>query len=201
MVSAPFDFDHIPPDKAHSTSHKNFHTTSPISYKLSITFFTLYHKNTSIADVITCLSIILSKLKKSQGRRVRDKRLERIIKGTRSKGVFAGSSLHFTFYVSPFTASQIPRQLLQLENLRIQPGDAGDDCAQPGLVDPGLLVAPLEVRIPLRQRRIGAVAQQGDVIYAVPGTFHSPQFWGKEGLNCRLTNSTMPSLNHLYDAK
>ena len=45
------------------------------------------------------------------------------------------------------------------------------------------------------------VARQGDIIYAVPGTFHSPQFWGKEGLNCRLTNSTMPSLNHVYDAK
>jgi len=45
------------------------------------------------------------------------------------------------------------------------------------------------------------VARQGDIIYAVPGTFHSPQFWGTEGLNCRLTNSTMPSLNHLYDAK
>ena len=44
------------------------------------------------------------------------------------------------------------------------------------------------------------VARQGDIIYAVPGTFHSPQFWGTEGLNCRLTNSTMPSLNHVYDA-
>ena len=44
------------------------------------------------------------------------------------------------------------------------------------------------------------IARQGDIIYAVPGTFHSPQFWGKEGLNCRLTNSTMPSLNHVYDA-
>jgi len=44
------------------------------------------------------------------------------------------------------------------------------------------------------------IARQGDIIYAVPGTFHSPQFWGTEGLNCRLTNSTMPSLNHLYDA-
>jgi mannose-6-phosphate isomerase-like protein (cupin superfamily) len=43
------------------------------------------------------------------------------------------------------------------------------------------------------------IARQGDIVYAVPGTFHSPQFWG-EGLNCRLTNSTMPSLNHLYDA-
>jgi mannose-6-phosphate isomerase-like protein (cupin superfamily) len=44
------------------------------------------------------------------------------------------------------------------------------------------------------------VARQGDIIYAVPGVFHSPQFWGTAGLNCRLTNSTMPSLNHLYDA-
>jgi mannose-6-phosphate isomerase-like protein (cupin superfamily) len=44
------------------------------------------------------------------------------------------------------------------------------------------------------------VAKQFDIIYAVPGTFHSPQFWGAESLNCRLTNSTMPSLNHLYDA-
>jgi mannose-6-phosphate isomerase-like protein (cupin superfamily) len=49
--------------------------------------------------------------------------------------------------------------------------------------------------------RNAIVARQGDIIYAVPGTFHSPQFWGTEGLNCRLTNSTMPSLNHLYDAK
>jgi mannose-6-phosphate isomerase-like protein (cupin superfamily) len=43
------------------------------------------------------------------------------------------------------------------------------------------------------------IARQGDIIYGPPNTFHSPQFWGKEGLNCRLTNSTMPSLNHFYD--
>ena len=48
--------------------------------------------------------------------------------------------------------------------------------------------------------KTAVVARQGDIIYAVPGTFHSPQFWGTDGLNCRLTNSTMPSLNHLYDA-
>jgi mannose-6-phosphate isomerase-like protein (cupin superfamily) len=47
--------------------------------------------------------------------------------------------------------------------------------------------------------KTAVIARQGDVVYAVPGTFHSPQFWGKDGLNCRLTNSTMPSLNHLYD--
>ena len=50
------------------------------------------------------------------------------------------------------------------------------------------------------EERNAIVARQGDIVYAVPGTFHSPQFWGTEGLNCRLTNSTMPSLNHVYDA-
>ena len=44
------------------------------------------------------------------------------------------------------------------------------------------------------------VARQGDLVYGPPGTFHEPQFWGKAGLNCRLTQSTMPSLNHFYDA-
>ena len=39
----------------------------------------------------------------------------------------------------------------------------------------------------------------GDIVYAPPKTFHMPQFWGKEGLNCRLTSSTFPSANHLYD--
>ncbi len=44
-------------------------------------------------------------------------------------------------------------------------------------------------------------AKQGDIIYAPPKTFHMPQFWGEEGLNCRLTSSTYPSANHLYDAE
>jgi oxalate decarboxylase/phosphoglucose isomerase-like protein (cupin superfamily) len=43
------------------------------------------------------------------------------------------------------------------------------------------------------------VATQGDIIYAPPKTWHLPQFWGKEGLNCRLTSSTYPSANHFYD--
>jgi oxalate decarboxylase/phosphoglucose isomerase-like protein (cupin superfamily) len=45
------------------------------------------------------------------------------------------------------------------------------------------------------------VAEQGDIVYAPPKTFHMPQFYGEEGLNCRLTNSTFPSANHLYDAE
>lgn len=43
------------------------------------------------------------------------------------------------------------------------------------------------------------VASQGDIVYAPPKTWHAPQFWGKEGLNCRLTSSTYPSANHFYD--
>ena len=43
------------------------------------------------------------------------------------------------------------------------------------------------------------VAVEGDIVYAPPKTWHAPQFWGKEGLNCRLTSSTYPSANHFYD--
>ena len=43
------------------------------------------------------------------------------------------------------------------------------------------------------------VASQGDIVYAPPKTWHAPQFWGKAGLNCRLTSSTYPSANHFYD--
>jgi mannose-6-phosphate isomerase-like protein (cupin superfamily) len=43
------------------------------------------------------------------------------------------------------------------------------------------------------------LASQGDIVYAPPKTWHVPQFWGKTGLNCRLTSSTYPSANHLYD--
>jgi oxalate decarboxylase/phosphoglucose isomerase-like protein (cupin superfamily) len=45
------------------------------------------------------------------------------------------------------------------------------------------------------------IAGQGDIVYAPPKTFHLPQFHGKEGLNCRLTSSTFPSANHLFDAE
>jgi mannose-6-phosphate isomerase-like protein (cupin superfamily) len=41
----------------------------------------------------------------------------------------------------------------------------------------------------------------GDIVYAPPKIFHMPQFWGKDGLNCRLTSSTFPSANHLYDVQ
>ena len=45
------------------------------------------------------------------------------------------------------------------------------------------------------------VAEQGDIVYAPPKTFHIPQFYGEEGMNCRMTSSTFPSANHLFDAR
>ena len=44
------------------------------------------------------------------------------------------------------------------------------------------------------------IAGEGDIVYAPPKTFHSPEFWG-EGPSCRLTSSTYPAANHLYDAR
>jgi mannose-6-phosphate isomerase-like protein (cupin superfamily) len=43
-------------------------------------------------------------------------------------------------------------------------------------------------------------AEEGDIIYAPPKTFHIPEFAG-DGLACRLTSSTFPAANHLYDAR
>src|SRR4029078_4213316 len=40
------------------------------------------------------------------------------------------------------------------------------------------------------------IGHVGDVVYAPPKTWHERQFWGKDGLNCRLTSSTYPSANH-----
>jgi mannose-6-phosphate isomerase-like protein (cupin superfamily) len=49
--------------------------------------------------------------------------------------------------------------------------------------------------------KTAVIAHEGDIVYAPPKTFHLPQFWGKEGLNCRLTSSTYPSANHFYDVR
>lgn len=43
------------------------------------------------------------------------------------------------------------------------------------------------------------IAGEGDIVYAPPSTFHEPEFYGT-GPACRLTSSTYPSANHLYDA-
>lgn len=44
------------------------------------------------------------------------------------------------------------------------------------------------------------IGEEGDIIYAPPKTFHIPEFLGP-GPACRLTSSTYPSANHIFDAK
>jgi mannose-6-phosphate isomerase-like protein (cupin superfamily) len=43
------------------------------------------------------------------------------------------------------------------------------------------------------------IAEEGDIVYAPPKTFHIPEFLG-DGPACRLTSSTYPSANHIFDA-
>jgi mannose-6-phosphate isomerase-like protein (cupin superfamily) len=44
------------------------------------------------------------------------------------------------------------------------------------------------------------IGTEGDIVYAPPATFHNPEFLG-EGPACRLTSSTYPGANHIFDAK
>ncbi|MBM3811811.1 MAG: cupin domain-containing protein [Acidimicrobiia bacterium] len=57
-----------------------------------------------------------------------------------------------------------------------------------------------QLRWTMEGLREPVVASEGDIVYAVPGTFHLPEFWG-EGPSCRLTSSTYPAANHIYDAR
>ncbi|MBI3681001.1 MAG: cupin domain-containing protein [Acidobacteria bacterium] len=44
------------------------------------------------------------------------------------------------------------------------------------------------------------IAGEGDIVYAPPNTFHIPEFLGP-GPACRLTSSTYPGANHIFDAR
>lgn len=43
------------------------------------------------------------------------------------------------------------------------------------------------------------IAEEGDIVYAPPNTFHLPEFYG-DGPACRLTSSSYPGANHIFDA-
>jgi oxalate decarboxylase/phosphoglucose isomerase-like protein (cupin superfamily) len=81
------------------------------------------------------------------------------------------------------------------KDARTRPGDRGHfhaDFAEFWIVLRGTLRWTIEGQAPF-------TASEGDIVYAPPSTFHLPEFWG-EGPSCRLTSSTYPSANHLYDA-
>jgi len=78
-----------------------------------------------------------------------------------------------------------------------QPGDRGHlhaDFAEFWIVMKGKLNWIMEgIDQPL-------AASEGDIIYAPPNRFHAPEFAG-EDLACRLTSSTYPAANHIYEAR
>ena len=83
------------------------------------------------------------------------------------------------------------------DNPQARPGDRGHfhaDFAEFWIVLRGQLRWHLEgIREPL-------VGVEGDIVYAPPKTFHRIEFAG-DGPACRLTSSTYPSANHIYDAR
>jgi len=82
------------------------------------------------------------------------------------------------------------------DNPKLRPGERGHfhaDFAEFWIVMRG------QLRWFLEGQPEPIVAGEGDIVYAPPKTFHRIEFYG-DGPACRLTSSTYPNANHLYDA-
>lgn len=59
------------------------------------------------------------------------------------------------------------------------------------------LIMKGQIRYPIE--RVGVViAEEGDVVYVPPFTYHAPRWWG-EGASCRLAMNGFPYISHLFD--
>lgn len=59
------------------------------------------------------------------------------------------------------------------------------------------LIMKGQIRYPIE--RVGVViAEEGDVVYVPPYTFHAPRWWG-DGASCRLAMNGFPQIAHLFD--
>ncbi len=59
------------------------------------------------------------------------------------------------------------------------------------------LILKGQIRYPIE--RVGVViAEEGDVVYVPPFTYHFPRWWG-EGASCRLAMNGFPYISHLFD--
>ncbi len=66
------------------------------------------------------------------------------------------------------------------------------ECAEYWLIMKGQIRYPIE--------KVGVViANEGDVVYVPPFTWHAPRWWG-EGASCRLAMNGYPDIAHLFDA-
>ncbi|MFN3324803.1 MAG: cupin domain-containing protein [Bryobacteraceae bacterium] len=77
----------------------------------------------------------------------------------------------------------------------LNPKDRGHyhpECAEFWLIMQG------QIRYPLEYHGV-VIADEGDVVYAPPFTFHAPRFHG-DGPSCRLAMNGYPNISHLRDA-
>lgn len=77
----------------------------------------------------------------------------------------------------------------------LNPNDKGHyhpECAEFWLIMMGKIRYPIE--------KVGTIiAEEGDVVYVPPFTFHAPRFYG-EGASCRLAMNGYPDIAHLREA-
>lgn len=60
------------------------------------------------------------------------------------------------------------------------------------------LIMKGQIRYPIE--KVGVViAEEGDVVYVPPFTWHAPRWWG-EGASCRLAMNGFPDIAHMFDA-
>ncbi|MBI1790936.1 MAG: hypothetical protein HYR60_25690, partial [Acidobacteria bacterium] len=66
------------------------------------------------------------------------------------------------------------------------------ECAEFWLIMAG------QIRYPIEKYGV-VIADEGDVVYVPPFTFHAPRFWG-EGPSCRLAMNGFTNIAHLFEA-
>ena len=61
------------------------------------------------------------------------------------------------------------------------------------------LIMSGQIRYPIE--KVGVViAEEGDVVYVPPSTWHAPRWWG-DGPSCRLAMNGFPYISHLYEGE
>ena len=60
------------------------------------------------------------------------------------------------------------------------------------------LIMKGQIRYPIENTGV-VIANEGDVVYVPPFTYHAPRWWG-EGSSCRLAMNGFPYISHLFEA-
>jgi mannose-6-phosphate isomerase-like protein (cupin superfamily) len=60
------------------------------------------------------------------------------------------------------------------------------------------LILSGQIRYPIEKAGV-VIAEEGDVVYVPPSTWHAPRWWG-DGPSCRLAMNGFPYISHLFEA-